>query len=122
MNVCFDLGIRLSGELLYNVYGEENFRVAPAHIPILGSLSTDICEPRTATGSQMFPFLAWFCSLPQTGKALVDDCGLTLQMQWPENAPKREKFKFQLPSVAQKHLCLSSLLFFLYHINSQVST
>ena len=70
---------------------------------------TDVREPRTATGSEIFPFSAWFCSLPWTGKALVDDCGLTLQTRWRENAPKREKFKFWLLSVAQKRLCLSSL-------------
>ena len=74
------------------------------------SLSTDVREPRTATGSRMFPFLAWFCSLPRTGKALVDDCGLTLQTRWRENAPKREKYNFRLPSVAQKRWCLSSLI------------
>ena len=45
----------------------------------LGSLSTDVRESRTATGRRMSPFLAWFCSLPRTRKALVDDCGLTLQ-------------------------------------------
>ena len=54
----------------------------------------------------MFPFSAWFFSLPQTGKALVDDCGLMLQMQWRKNSPEREKFKFRLPSVAQKRLLL----------------
>ena len=36
----------------------------------------------------MFPFLAWFCSLPRTRKALVDDCALMLQMRWRENSPK----------------------------------
>ena len=60
----------------------------------------------------MFPFLAWFCSLPRTGKALVDDCGLMLQTRWRENAPKTEKFNFRLPSVAPKSLCLSSLIYF----------
>ena len=57
---------------------------------------------------EMFPLLAWFCSLPRTGKALVDDCGLTLQTRWRENASKREKFNFRLSSVAQKRLCLSA--------------
>ena len=28
--------------------------------------------------SRMFPFLAWFYFLPRRGKALVDNCGLTL--------------------------------------------
>ena len=73
-------------------------------------LSKDVREPRTAIGSRMFPFLAWFCSLPRTGKALVDDCGLMLQTRWRENAPKTEKFNFRLPSVVPKRLCLSSLI------------
>ena len=40
----------------------------------------------------MFAFMAWVCSLPRTGKALVNVCGLTLQTRWRENAPKRENF------------------------------
>ena len=36
----------------------------------LGNLSTDVFEPGTATGSQMFSFLSWFCSLPWAGKLL----------------------------------------------------
>ena len=66
--------------------------------------------------SQMFPSLAWFYSLPRTGKALVDDCGLMLQTRWCKNAPKREKFDFRLPSVVQKRLCLSPLMS--HHYNS----
>ena len=72
--------------------------------------STDVREPRTATGSRMLPFMTWFCSLPRAGKSLVDDCGLKLRTRWRENAPTRKKFKFRLPSAAQKRLCLSSLL------------
>ena len=71
-------------------------------------LSTDAREPRTATGSRMFPSLAWFCSLPRTGKALVDNCGLTLQPRWRENAPKKEKFNFRLPCGVQKTSMLST--------------
>ena len=65
-------------------------------------LNTYIREARTATGSRMFPFLAWFnfCPFPRTGKALVDD--LTLQTRWRENAPKRGKFNFRLLYVAQR--------------------
>ena len=75
----------------------------------MGSLSTGVFEPRTAAESQMFSFLAWFCSLPRTGKSLVlIVCGLMLQTRWRQNAPKGEKFNFRLPSVAQKRLCLSS--------------
>ena len=32
----------------------------------IGSLTTDVREPRAATGSRVFPFLAWFCFLPLT--------------------------------------------------------
>ena len=66
-------------------------------------------ELQTATGGRMFLvfiYKLWFCSLPQRGKALVDDCELTLQTQWRENAPKKDKFNFRLPSVAQKRLCV----------------
>ena len=58
---------------------------------LLGNLSTDVREPRTETGSLMFPFLACFCSLPGTGKALVNYCGLKLQTRWRKNG------KFQFP-------------------------
>ena len=78
-----------------------------ARIVLIGSLSTDVREPWTATGSRMFPFWAWFCSLTQTGKALVDDCGLTLQTRWRENAPKREKFNFRLPSNSNARVKIS---------------
>ena len=37
-------------------------------------------------------------------------CGSTLQTRWRRNAPKSEKYNFRLTSVAQKRLCLSSLL------------
>ena len=37
---------------------------------LLGSLSTVVSEPRTATGSRMFPFSPHFCSSQRTGKAL----------------------------------------------------
>ena len=36
-----------------------------------GSLSTDVGEPRTATGSRMFLFLARFCSSQRTAKLLL---------------------------------------------------
>ena len=65
-------------------------------------------------------FLFWhgFAPYHGIGKSLVDDCGLTLQTQWLGNAVKRDKFNFQLPSMAQKRLCLGSLLstVHLYHI------
>ena len=37
---------------------------------LIGIVSTDVFEPRTATESRMFYFLAWFCSLPWAGKLL----------------------------------------------------
>ena len=37
-------------------------------------------------------------------------CGLTLQTRWRRNTPKSEKYNFRLTSVAQKRLCLSSLI------------
>ena len=41
-------------------------------------------------------FLPHFCSLQRAGKAPLDFCGLTLQMWWPQNAPKRiTKFDFR---------------------------
>ena len=52
-----------------------------------GSLSKDLFEPRTATGSRMFPF-------------------------WPDvmasKRSKRKKIDFRLPSVAQERLCLQA--------------
>ena len=57
----------------------------------------------------MFPFSALFTSLPRIRKALVDDCGLTLKTRWRENAPKRETFKFRLPSVAHSKLSVLKL-------------
>ena len=57
-------------------------------------------------------FLFWRGSAPvlRTEKALIDDCGLTLQTRWSENATKMEIFHFQWLSVVQKRLCLSSLV------------
>ena len=77
----------------------------------LGSLSTDVREPRTATGSGMFPF--WRVFAPHNGreKLLLDICGLTSQTRYHPNAPKRKKFYFWLPSMSHECLCLSSLLF-----------
>ena len=84
--------------------------ISKARLSVIRELSTDIREPRTATGSRMCPFLAWFCSLPQTGKALVDDCGSSLQTRLRENAPKRKKIQFPGAMHGSKCLCLSSLL------------
>ena len=83
-------------------------------------LNTDVRETRTVTGSRMFPFLAWFCSLSRTGKALVDDCGLRLQTRRRKKAPKRGKIQFpvavrgpkssvlKLPNIRRRHLLVSN--------------
>ena len=48
---------------------------------IIGSLSTDVREPRTAIGKAL---------------RLVDDCGLTLQTRWREDARIKEKNQFSV--------------------------
>ena len=57
-------------------------------------------------------FLFWRGFAPYNGQenSCFNVCVLTLQTRWPQNAPKREKYNFRLTSVAQKRLCLSSLL------------
>ena len=62
-------------------------------------------------------FSAHFCSSRWMEKLLLDVCGLTLQTWWCQNAPKRKKINFQLPSVAHEGLCLSSLM---VHYNSLI--
>ena len=61
----------------------------------LGSLSTDVFEPQTATGSRMFSFLAWFCSLPWTGKLLF--LYLLLDVTNAMASKRSKKGKIQLP-------------------------
>ena len=57
-------------------------------------------------------FLFWSGFAPYHGQenSCVYVYGLTLQTRWRQNAPKREKYSFRLTSVAQKRLCLSSLI------------
>ena len=96
-------------KLVAGIVGVRMDRSASNFLPPMSnnrSLSTDVREPRTATIRRTFPFMAWFCPLPRTGKALVDVCGLMLQTRWRANVPKREKFNFRLPYVAQKRLRL----------------
>ena len=65
-----------------------------------------------STAHIMFSFLAWFCSLPRTGKALVwiSVVNVTNRMTLKRTKNENNKFNFGLPSVAQKPLCLSSLV------------
>ena len=60
-------------------------------------------ELPTATGSRMFRFCCGFAPCHGQEKH-IDDCGLTLQTRWRENAPKMDKFNFRFPSLAQKRL------------------
>ena len=53
-------------------------------------VSTDVCEPRTATGSRMFPFLARFCFLSMTGKALVGRLWLDVTNVMASKRSKKE--------------------------------
>ena len=71
---------------------------------IVGSLRTDVREPPTATGSQIFPLLARFCSSQRTGKTLVGCLWLDVTNVMASKRSKKEKFDFQLPSVAHKRL------------------
>ena len=57
----------------------------------LGSLSKYVSEPRTATGSRMFPFLARFCSSQRKGKALVGRLWLDVTNVMASKRLKRKK-------------------------------
>lgn len=54
------------------------------------------CEPQMATGSQMFPFLVWFCSSQQKGKALVGRLWLDVTNTMVSKCSKKEKFNCRL--------------------------
>ena len=57
----------------------------------LGNLSTDVREPRTATGSGMFPF--WRVFAPHNGreKLLLDILWLDITNMMPSKCSKKEK-------------------------------
>ena len=59
----------------------------------IGSLSTDVREPRTATRSQVFPFLARFCSSQRIGKALVGRLWLDVTNVMVSKDSKKEKLR-----------------------------
>ena len=77
---------------------------------ILESLSTDVFEPRTSTGSFCSSFSTFSCltnKLPSSHFSIYD------LLFWTKSElyrSKRRSFDFRLTSVAQKRLCLSSLI------------
>ena len=77
---------------------------------ILGTLSKDVFERSTSTGSVAFSLL--IC-LDANKLVLLSFCSLlkrfTREFQ-PNRSPMMQKVHFRLTSVAQKRCCLSSLL------------
>ena len=66
----------------------------------IGNLSTDVFQPRTATGNWIFPF--WNVFMPSHSVTSSHS-----NQQWRAYP---ETFHFRLPSVAHKRLFLSSLI------------
>ena len=69
-----------------------------------GVYATDVREPRTATGSRIFPLLARFCPSQRTGKTLVGRLWLDVTNVMASKRSKKENFDFRLPSVAHERL------------------
>ena len=59
---------------------------------------------------ECFPFWRGFASYHGQEDSSFYVCDSTLQTRLRQNAPKREKYNFRLTSVAQKRLCLRSLI------------
>ena len=59
---------------------------------------------------ECFPFWRGFASYHGQEDKSFYVCDSTLQTRLRQNAPKREKYNFRLTSVAQKRLCLRSLI------------
>ena len=77
----------------------------------LESLSTDVFEPRTSTGSLCFSFSTFSCPTNELPSSHFSIYNLIFSTKSELYAPKRSSFDFRLTSVAQKRLCLSFLLF-----------
>ena len=77
---------------------------------ILGSLSTDVFEPRTSTGSLCFSFSTFSCPTNELPSSHFSIYNLIFSTKSELYAPKRRSFDFRLTSVAQKRLCLNYLL------------
>ena len=76
----------------------------------LGSLSTDVFEPRTSTGSLCFSFSMFSCPTNELPSSRFSIYNLTFWIKRAKYTSKRRSLDFQLTSVAQKRLCLSSLI------------
>ena len=76
---------------------------------LLQNLSTDVCEPQTATESWIFFFWRGFATMDRKSSCF-DLCGWRYTNVMASNCSKRDKFNLWLPSRAKKRLCLSSLL------------
>ena len=78
------------------------------------SFSTDVFDPRTSTGSLCSHFSTFSCltnELPSSHFSIYD---LIFWTKSELYRSKRRNFDFRLTSVAQKRLCLSSLLGYLF--------
>ena len=75
-----------------------------------GSLSTDVFEPRTSTGSLCFSFSTFSCPTNELPSSHFNIYNLIFSTKSELYAPKRRSFDFRLTFVAQKRLCLSSLI------------
>ena len=88
------------------------FYIRPNNLPpeIIESLSTDVFEPRTSTGSFCSSFSTFSCltnKLPSSHFSIYD---LLFSTKSELYRSKRRSFDFRLTSLAQKLLCLSSLI------------
>ena len=86
----------------------------------IGSLSTDVREPRIETGSKMFSFLVHFCSSQQTGQVLVGCLWFDVTDVMESKSSKKEKIQLLVAVLGsrttailctmQKFVALSSAL------------
>ena len=89
----------------YTPTGSERFSL------LMASSSNNVFERRTSTGSELFPLLI---SLEATKFVLLSVLLLNRQFaqEFVQNLCRRlQKVQFRLTCVAQKHLCLSSLIY-----------
>ena len=85
----------------------------------IGSLSTEVREPQTVTGSQIFLFLARFCSSQWTGKALVGRLWLGVTNMITSKRSKKKKI---LLLVAIRGSRISELKFPIISCNTYMPT
>ena len=75
------------------------------------SISTDVFEPRTSTGSLCSSFSTFSCLTNDLSSSHFSIYDLIFSTKSELYRSKRRSFDFRLTSVAQKRLCLSSLTF-----------